>query len=136
VNVELRQSSRTITMLLDASDQAGAQSLAWNGTVAEQRVPDGSYSMVVTVTTVLGTTSYTLPIRVDTVAPRLTAVSFVRHVFRLSEPAVVTLTAGGRSYRHAFRAGVFRFPAAPAARRYTVFAVDPALNVSRTLRAR
>jgi hypothetical protein len=136
VNVELTQSSRTITTLLDAGDQAGAQSLAWNGTVAGQRVPDGSYSMVVTVTTVLGTTSYTLPIRVDTVAPRLTAVSFVRHVFRLNEPAVVTLKAGGRSYRHAFRAGVFGFPAAPAARRYTVFAVDAALNVSRTLRAR
>jgi hypothetical protein len=136
VNVELRRSSRTITTLLEASEQSGAQSLAWNGTAAEQRVSDGSYSVVVTVTTVLGTTSYTLPIRVDTLAPRLTAVSFVRHVFRLSEPAVVTLTAGRRSYRHAFRAGVFRFPAAPAARRYTVFAVDAARNVSRTLRAR
>jgi hypothetical protein len=88
------------------------------------------------VTTPLGTTSYSLPLRVDTVAPRLTAVSFVRHVFRLSEPAVVTLKAGRRSYRHAFRAGVFTFPVARAARRYTVSAVDPAGNVSRTLRAR
>jgi N-acetylmuramoyl-L-alanine amidase len=136
VRVDLRQSSRTITTLLDGTEQLGAQSLAWNGTVAEQRVPDGSYNVVVTVTTPLGTTSYSLPLRVDTVAPRLTAVSFVRHVFRLSEPAVVTLKAGRRSYRHAFRAGVFTFPVARAARRYTVSAVDPAGNVSRTLRAR
>jgi hypothetical protein len=57
-------------------------------------------------------------------------------VFRLSEPAVVTLTAGGRSYRHAFRAGVFTFAVAPGARRYTVSAADAAGNVSRTLRSR
>jgi hypothetical protein len=136
VRVDLRQSSRTITRLVDGSEPAGTQSVAWNGTVAEQRVPDGSYTVVVTVTTTLGTTSYTLPLRVDTVAPRLTAVSLARRIFRLSEPAVVTLTAGGRSYRHAFRAGVFRFPATPAARRYTIAAVDSAGNVSRTLRAR
>jgi hypothetical protein len=136
VRVDLRRSSRTVTTLLDGTEQPGAQSLAWNGTVAEQRVPDGSYTVVVTVTTSLGTTSYSLPLRVDTVAPRITAVSFDRRVFRLSEPAVVTLRAGQRSYRHAFRAGVFTFPVARAARGYTVSAVDSAGNVSRTLRAR
>jgi hypothetical protein len=136
VRVDLRQSARTIATLLDGTEPPGAQSLAWNGTVADRRVPDGSYTVVITVTTTLGTTSYTLPLRVDTVPPRLTAVSFARHVFKLSEPAVVTLTAGGRSYRHAFRAGVFRFPVAPTARRYTVSAADAAGNLSRTLRAR
>jgi N-acetylmuramoyl-L-alanine amidase-like protein len=136
VHAELRRGSRTVTTLLDASEQPGAQSLAWNGMAADQRVPDGSYTIAVTVTTSLGTTSYTLPLRVDTVAPRLTAVSFARHVFRLSEPAVVTLVTGGRAYRHAFRAGVFTFPVARAVRRYTVSAVDAAGNVSVTLRAR
>ena len=134
--MDLRQSARTIATLLDAIEQPGAQALAWNGIAAEQRVPDGSYDVVLTVTTALGKTSYTLPLRVDTVPPRLIAVSFARHVFRLSEPGVVTLTAGGSAYRHAFRAGVFTFAVARAARRYTVSATDAAGNVSAPLRAR
>ena len=136
VRVDLKQSGHTVETLLDGTEPPGTQSVAWNGTVAEQRVSDGSYTVVITVITSLGTTSYTLPLRVDTVSPKLTAVSFARHTFKLSEPAVVTLTAGGRSYRHAFRAGMFRFPVAPGARRYTVSAVDAAGNVSQTLRAR
>jgi hypothetical protein len=134
VHVDLRQSSRTITTLLAAAEQPGPQTLAWNGAAAEQRVADGSYSLVVTVTTSLGTTSYALPLRVDTVAPQLSAISFARHRFRLSEPAVVTLRAGGRSYRHAFKAGVFTFAVARTSRQYTVFATDTAGNVSPTLR--
>jgi N-acetylmuramoyl-L-alanine amidase-like protein len=136
VRVDLRQSGRTIVTLLGGTEPPGAQSVAWNGTVAQQRVSDGSYTVVITVSTTLGTTSYTLPLRVDTVSPKLTAVSFTRHIFKLSEPAVVTLSAGGRSYRHAFRGGVFKYPVASSARRYTVSAVDAAGNVSLTLRAR
>jgi hypothetical protein len=136
VHVDLRGPTRTITTLLDATEQPGAQSVVWNGTVGGKRVPDGSYSVVVSVTTTLGKTTYTLPLRVDTVAPRLTAISLGRRVFRLSEPATVTLSVGRRSYRRAFRAGVFTFAVPGAPRRYAVFATDAAGNVSRTLRSR
>jgi hypothetical protein len=88
------------------------------------------------VTSPLGKTSYAVPVVVDTVPPRLTVLSFSRRIFRLSEPALVTLRARGRTYRRSFRAGVFRFVVPGSPRRYVVTASDAAGNVSRSLRAR
>jgi N-acetylmuramoyl-L-alanine amidase len=136
VHVDVRRGAGSLATLLDATEQAGPQSLTWNGTASQQRVSDGSYGIVVTVTTSIGKTTYTLPLRVDTVAPRLTAISFRRRVFRVSEPATVTLRVGRKSYRRMVRAGIFTFAVPGALRRYTVSAMDAAGNVSRTLRAR
>ena len=136
VRIDVRQSGRNITTLVDATQQPGAQSFVWNGNVAARRVPDGTYSVVVGVTTALGKTAHVLPLRVDTVAPRLTPISYVRRTFRLSEPAVVALTSGRRQYRRTFRAGVFTFVVPGAPRRYVIAATDAAGNVSRTLRSR
>ena len=136
VRIDVKRASRTVTTLLDTTDQAGVQSLSWNGTAAQTRVPDGSYSVVLTVGAVFGNVAYVLPLRVDTVAPRLTAISFARRTFRLSEPALVTLTAGRRRYRRSYGTGVFTFAVQGAPRRYIVSATDAAGNVSRTLRSR
>jgi len=59
-----------------------------------------------------------------------------RRIFSLSETATVVLTAGGRTYSHAFRAGVRSFPLRTSPRVYALRATDAAGNVSRTLRVR
>jgi len=88
------------------------------------------------VTTELGTTAHSSLFRVDIVPPVLRVLSFRRRAFRLSEAAVVTLTAGRAVYAHSFRAGVFTFPLRRTPRAYRIGAQDAAGNVSRTLRSR
>ena len=66
--------------------------------------------------------------------PVLRVISFRRRVFRLSERAVVTLTARGKAYSRSFKAGLLTFPLRATPRRYTISAQDAAGNVSRTLR--
>jgi hypothetical protein len=136
VRVDVRQASRNVTTLLDGSEQSGNQRVTWDGTAAGTRVRDGAYLFAITVTSPFGKTNYLGPVRVDTVRPRLTALSLSRRIFRLSEPSLVTLKAGRRLYRRSFRAGVFRFAVPRLPRRYRIFATDAAGNVSRTLRAR
>jgi flagellar hook assembly protein FlgD len=136
VRVDVKQSGRLITPISNADDPAGPQSLTWDGTAEQGRVPDGTYAGVVTVTTELGTTSHSALFRDDTVAPVLRVVSFRRRVFVLSERATVRLRTGGRVYTRSFKAGLFRFVLPVPTRAYTIAAEDAAGNVSRTLRSR
>jgi hypothetical protein len=99
-------------------------------------VRDGTYAAVVTATSELGTTTHRALVRVDTQRPALRAVSFASRAFRLSEPATVELTWRRKTYRRAFRRGLFVFPLRGVAHAYTVRAIDAAGNVSRMLRAR
>ena len=63
-------------------------------------------------------------------------ISFRRRLFRLSERAVVRLTAGGRVYARTYQAGLFSFALPSSPRAYTIYAEDAAGNVSGTLRSR
>ena len=87
-----------------------------------------------TVASQLGTTTLGSPLRIDTKPPTLRALSFRRLVFRISEPARVTLLVNGRSYVRNVRAGRFTFHLGVRVRRVVVSAEDAAGNVSRTLR--
>jgi hypothetical protein len=136
VRVDVKQSGRLVAPVSIADDAAGDQSVTWDGITEQGRARDGTYAGVVTVTTELGTTAHSSLFRVDTVPPVLRVISFGRRAFRLSEAAVVTLTAGRAVYAHSFRAGVFTFPLRRTPRAYRIGAQDAAGNVSRTLRSR
>jgi hypothetical protein len=134
VRLDVKRGTQLMATVANASDPAGHQSLSWDGSTTHGRIRDGSYSAVVTAASAIGTTSHSVPIRVDTVAPRLRAISFRRLVFRISEPARVTLTVNGRSYVRNVRAGGFSMPVVRLVRRVVVSAEDAAGNISRTLR--
>ncbi len=113
----------------------GPQKLAWDGTTATGgRAPDGTYKAELKVTDDLGPVTQTVPIRVDTIAPRLRALSLARLRFTLSEPARVTLTVNGRRIVQQAKPGTFHVPFAGRPRRVTAVALDAAGNRSRTLR--
>ena len=136
VNVSVKQSGRLVADVVDGRFGAGPQTVRWDGSVGANRAPTGTYAEVITATTAAGTASHSALFRLDTVAPVLRVVSFRRRVFRLSELAVVRLTARGRVYARVFKAGTFVFPLPFAPRVYTISAQDAAGNVSRTLRSR
>jgi len=136
VRVEVQQAGRVVAALTDADDLAGNQTATWDGSADGGRARDGTYAGVVTVTSSLGVTVHRVLVRVDTRAPVLRIVSPRRRIFSLSETATVVLTAGGRTYSHAFRAGVRSFPLRTSPRVYALRATDAAGNVSRTLRVR
>ena len=76
---------------------------------------------------------HAVPLRVDTVAPVLRAISFRRLIFRTSEAARVTLVVDGHTYLRNVRAGVFSFHLGTLARRIVLSGEDAAGNVSRSL---
>ncbi|HWC45632.1 MAG TPA: N-acetylmuramoyl-L-alanine amidase, partial [Casimicrobiaceae bacterium] len=68
----------------------GAQTVAW------PVLPDGAYTVSLTVIDELGTHVQSMPLVVDTTPPKVTVLSFRRLRFSLNEPATLVLTAGGR----------------------------------------
>jgi hypothetical protein len=136
VRTEVRQSGRLVAGLGEADDPAGPQSATWDGSTAEGRVRDGRYALVVTVLSPQGPLAHSALFRVDTVAPRLRALSFRRLAFRISEAARVRAVVNGRVSARSVRAGAFSLPFRGRVRRVTITATDAAGNVSRALRFR
>jgi hypothetical protein len=87
----------------------GPQSVVWNGTINGQRVPDGTYQIVATLTGALGTVSFSAPVTIDTTAPILTLLDPATLRFQLSEPATVTVTVNGQAVVRQEQ-GVFAIP--------------------------
>ena len=129
VRLDIAQSGKTIASIYSATLQPGPQSVTWNGAEAK----DGKYAAVLTASNDVGTVVHTILFRIDRVAPRLTALSFARLRFRVSEPATIRLTLNGKVITRPVRAGVFSFRA-PRVRSVRIVARDAAGNVSRTLR--
>jgi hypothetical protein len=135
LQLEVRRGSRLAAAIFGGDAGAGPQSVSWDGLTDRGRAADGRYNAVVASTSELGRTVYSLPFRIDTVAPVVRAVSFRRLVFRISEPARVRLVVDGRTYVRSVRAGAFSLRLQRVARRVRLFATDAAGNVSRTLRS-
>jgi N-acetylmuramoyl-L-alanine amidase len=132
IRIDVKQGAKLAAAVYVGSLSAGPQTLTWNGIGPNGRLADGSYSARVTATTTLGTVTYAIPLVVDTRPPVLRAISFRRLVFRVDEPALVTLVADGRRIARSVRAGAFSL--GRAAHRVRAFAEDGAGNFSRTLR--
>ncbi|MDQ5819829.1 MAG: hypothetical protein M3540_00100, partial [Actinomycetota bacterium] len=113
----------------------GTQKLSWDGTTSTgARAPDGAYRAELTVTDQLGPVKQTVPVRLDTVAPRLRALSLARLRFTLTEPARVAFTINGRRIVKLAKRGTFSVPFAGAPRRVVAVATDDAGNRSLALR--
>jgi hypothetical protein len=134
--IDVRRGSRVFAAVLSASDAAGDQSATWDGQTPAGRIPDGSYTAVLTTTSSVATSTRALPLRVDTVPPKIRVLSFRRLVFRISEPATVTAIVNGHRYVRSERAGVFSLRVGRLVRRVAISALDAAGNVSRTIRFR
>jgi flagellar hook assembly protein FlgD len=111
---------------------AGPQSLTWDGTLADgSRAPDGPYTLAVAVTDDVGTFARTASVTLDTKAPRITVISYRKLLFRVSEPATLTLVVGTRRFTRALKASSttqFWLKSAPAS--YTLTATDAAGNAA------
>jgi uncharacterized lipoprotein YajG len=129
VRLEIAQAGKTIASVYTAQLPAGSQTVSWNGSGAR----DGRYAGVLTATNEIGTVVHTAFFRVDTVAPRLRALSFRRLRFTVSEAATIRLTVNGRRITTNVRRGTFSFRARRV-RSVRIVAQDAAGNVSRTLR--
>jgi hypothetical protein len=104
---------------------AGSQTLAWPA------LPDGAYTVALTVTDDVGVLTRSVPLTIDATPPRVTVLSYRGMRFRLSEPATLVLTVGGTRYRRIVRkatATQFWLKAKP--RRYVLTATDAAGNVT------
>jgi hypothetical protein len=132
VNVSVEQAGRLVTDVVDGHFGAGPQKVAWDGTAGTGRARDGTYAVVVNVTTAVGVVPHPAIFRVDTRPPVLRAISYRRLTFRVSEPARVTVVADRRRIARSVRAGTFSL--GRTARRVRVWAEDAAGNLSRVLR--
>jgi hypothetical protein len=134
VRLDVKRGSRVAITIASLDDGVGDQTAPWDGMTPRGRLADGRYTAAVTAVSQFGTTSRAATLRIDTVPPLLRALSFRRLVFRISEPARVTLVVNGRTHVLNVRAGLFKLRGVQRARRVVVSAEDAAGNRSRALR--
>jgi flagellar hook assembly protein FlgD len=136
VQLELQRGAEPVTTLESGELQPGAQSVTWDGSTPTGKAADGSYSAVLTVPGELGPITRTVGIAVDTVAPRVKAVSTRGLTFRVYEPSTVTLVAGARRFTKVVKQpGLVRFWIKNRPKQLSLLASDAAGNAS-TLRFR
>ena len=130
-HVQLRIGSGGPT-LLNADLPVGPQQIEWDGS----GLPDGRYSVVLSVTDSLTTVTRSRPVRIDRVAPVLRLLSLRSVQLWVSEPARVTVVLNGRARRLTLkRRGAFSIRHPATVRTLRAFAVDAAGNRSRVIRA-
>ena len=129
VRLEIAQGGKVVAPVYSAALPPGTQSVSWNGA----GLKDGTYAGVLAATNDIGSVAHTAAFRIDTVAPRLRALSFRGLRFRVSEAATIRLTVNGRRITRAVRAGAFSFRLA-GVRSVRIDARDAAGNVSGTLK--
>jgi hypothetical protein len=134
VTVTVRSGPAVTATLLAGRFPPGTRFVDWNGTLGGVSVPDGRYAVVVEARTLLGITSHTMKVTVDTAAPVLRLVSAFKRLATLSEPATVTTVVDGQVRTFVRRkAGLFRIPAPSSYRNVRVAARDRAGNIARQL---
>ena len=129
VRLDIGQGGKTIATVYSGQLQPGKQTVGWNG----GGLRDGRYAGVLTATDELGSVTNATPIQIDTVAPRLRAISFRGLRFAVSEPATIRLTVNGKRVVRTVRAGQFSFRGS-GVRTVRIVAQDAAGNLSRPLR--
>jgi len=111
--------------------QPGPQHLEWDGTKRVGRLLDGGYEVVLEATDTIGTASITSPLIADTRAPRVKILQRYPLKVSLSEPAELTLRAGGRTLvREITTSGTVPLPNVPRLGIVKIVAWDAAGNAS------
>jgi hypothetical protein len=124
VTLEVRRGS-TVAASPSASPTAGQQTFTWPA------LKDGSYDVVLTVTDEAGILTRSVPLVVDTTAPRVTVLSYKNLRFRVGEAATLTLTVSGRTFTRALKKPAttqFWLKLKPS--RYVLTAKDAAGNIT------
>jgi flagellar hook assembly protein FlgD len=131
---EIQQAGVVAASLFEGRLGVGPHTLAWDGTANGARLPDGRYTLVVTVTDALGDVQLQLPLIIDTVPPVLSLVDPATLQFTLSEAATVTVVVD-QTIRlvQSEPAGAFRVPFAGGVVQLSAGAQDAAGNVSATV---
>ena len=111
--------------------QPGPQKLEWDGTKRIGRLLDGGYEVVLDATDTIATSTVTTPLLADTRAPKLKILQRFPLRVLLSEPAELTLRAGGTTLvRKVARAGTVPLANVPRAGIVRIVAWDAAGNKS------
>ncbi|MBA2331689.1 MAG: N-acetylmuramoyl-L-alanine amidase [Actinobacteria bacterium] len=115
----------------------GAQRLEWDGSKRVGRLLDGSYDAVLEATDPIGTARIEIPIVADTRLPTVKILQRFPLRIELSEPADLTVRAGGSSFkRQATTAGKVTVFGVPRVGVVRIVAWDPAGNPSRPVSKR
>ncbi|MDQ4081513.1 MAG: hypothetical protein M3123_01280, partial [Actinomycetota bacterium] len=136
VRVQIVHGSRTVATLLSGTFTAGPRALSWNGRAGGAALADGRYRAVVGATTELGTRRLGGEVVLDTRKPRLSQLSASRSAggtlvrLRLSEPALLVVRIGTRTFTAKGQAGAVRVWRPALAGRVEVVASDAAGNTS------
>jgi methionine-rich copper-binding protein CopC len=105
---------------------AGSQTTAW------PPLPDGTYSVALTIVDDVGTFTQSAPLTVDTTPPHVTVLSYANLRFRVDEPVTLTLAVGTSRYtRHVNKPATTQFWLKTKPASYTLLATDAVGNVTR-----
>jgi hypothetical protein len=124
VRIDVKRDAALVGAVFSALLPAGPQVWNWDGLVGGVRVPDGVYSLVVTVTDGLGDVSFAVAVTVDTTPPVLNLLDPAALRFQLSEPATLALVVNGRPLDYSAPQGTFTVP----------WTAEPVTSVSATAR--
>jgi hypothetical protein len=110
----------------------GPQTLTWDGLLADgSQAPDGTYTLVLSITDDVGTFARTATLKIDTTAPVIKVLSYRNLRFHVSEPATLTLIVGTRRYTRVLKKPAttqFWLKTRPSA--YRLVATDAAGNTA------
>jgi hypothetical protein len=136
VRLDIEQNAAVVATPFQGQLGIGPHTLDWDGTWNGAPVPDGVYTVVVTVTDQLGDIQLSLPITIDTKAPTLTIVNAQTLTFRLDEAATVTVLVDQKKrIVHGEGKGTFTIPIQGAVHQVSAEAQDLAGNVSTVIRS-
>ncbi|MBA2383363.1 MAG: peptidoglycan recognition protein, partial [Actinobacteria bacterium] len=131
VRLRVLKEGKWIATLLAGSLEPGPQTVEWDGRKRFGKLLDGAYQAVLEVTDSLATVTVVLPFASDTRRPQVRVTQRFPLRIWVSEPALLTVRAGGRSLvQDARAAGVARIPNAPRRGPLRAVAWDAAGNVS------
>jgi hypothetical protein len=111
---------------------AGPQTETWDGTLADgSRAPDGTYTLVLSITDGVTIFARTATVTLDTTPPKISVLSYRNLRFRLSEPAQLTLVVGTKRYTRVLtKAATTEFWLKTKPTAYVLTATDAAGNTS------
>jgi flagellar hook assembly protein FlgD len=118
--------------IVAATLPSGNQELMWSGgTTDGSRVPDGVYRATITLGVPPLSTSLSVPLTLDTLAPKLVLVSLYPLRLKVDDKASITAVVNGRTLKTSAKPGVFRLAFKGTVKKLRVVARDRVGNESK-----
>jgi flagellar hook assembly protein FlgD len=110
----------------------GDQEVAWSGGATDgSRVPDGIYRATITLGVPPLSTSLSVPLTIDTLAPRLVLMSLYPLRLKVDDKASITAVVNGRTLKTSAKPGIFRLAFKGTVKSLRVVARDRVGNESK-----